>query len=75
MTSGDISLDCPCDEGGDDDDNKAYQRIRVRIQGDIIKYLCVVVYDINKQFTYKELYCFCHRNHWEMIMVTLLLIQ
>lgn len=30
VTSGDFSLDCPCDEGGDDDDNKAYQRIQVR---------------------------------------------
>lgn len=70
MTSGDISLDCPCDEGGDDDDNKAYQRIRVRIQGDHVKYSCVVVYD--KQFTYKELYHLSHRNHWEVIMVLLL---
>lgn len=30
VTGGDISLDCPCDEGGDDDDDKAYQRIKVR---------------------------------------------
>ena len=30
VTNGDISLDCPCDEGSDDDDNIAYQRIKVR---------------------------------------------
>ena len=30
VTGGDISLDCPCDEGGDDDGHIAYQRIKVR---------------------------------------------